>query len=109
MFLALALMAAAPAALPAADVAPQRHARRYRPIRAKLSRKTALSRLSMTPRCTGAACDPANRYRLAIAPEMQLTRKERAAQTDWKACGVTGMPVCPSRGRTLVKTPLGED
>ncbi|AJP73240.1 hypothetical protein [Sphingomonas hengshuiensis] len=106
MLVALALLAAAPLATPAVE--PQ--ARKHRVVRARLSRRTAISGLtpaacSADPNC---AKRPDERYRITPEPEAKLDPQREAAGQSWKTCGTTGMPVCPSRGRTLLKTGLDD-
>ena len=43
--------------------------------------------------------DPPRRYRLETRSLPIADSKIRALRGEWKACGTTGAPVCPSRGR----------
>lgn len=120
MLLVLALLSATPIAAPSAvPTAPvqtrmaRKTTRKARPVRVtkvRLPRRTALSGLSPQRCSADPACAPRadTRYRIADAGEPLIDAKAEAARPNWKTCGVTGMPVCPSRGRTLVKASLGD-
>ncbi|MES2443657.1 MAG: hypothetical protein V4574_12570 [Pseudomonadota bacterium] len=109
--LALALFAA-PVALPAVE--PQRaHQKRTarRTVRRTRGRTAALRVKPVLPACRAGSvlsrCAPRDRnaqYRLGYVPDETVDFKARALNGPFKNCGVTGMPVCPSKGQTLVET-----
>lgn len=56
--------------------------------------------------CADGACDPGRRYRLDVATVAGERPKDRALRGEWRPCGTTGAPVCPSKGRTILRTDL---
>lgn len=44
------------------------------------------------------------RYRLDVATVSAEDNKHLALRGQWKPCGTTGAPVCPSKGRILFRT-----
>ena len=56
--------------------------------------------------CAEGACDPGRRYRLHVDVARGEDPKRRALRGAWQPCGTTGMPVCPSKGQTILRTDL---
>lgn len=112
MFILALALAAAPVALPVAE--PQRaHHQRAKRRTAKRSRARIARVTPLLPRCaTGSVltrCAKPDRnaqYRLGYVPTDQVDMKGRALKGPFQNCGVTGMPVCPSKGQPLVTTPI---
>jgi hypothetical protein len=92
--LALALLAA-PAALPTAE--PQRtHAKRS--ARRTVRTRVRTVRLTPLPRA-----DRNAKYRVADAGDAAIDFKTRiVTRGAFQNCGVTGMPVCPSKGMPII-------
>ena len=54
----------------------------------------------------GCARPPSRRYRLQVETAMPEDPQQRALRGAWQPCGITGAPVCPSRGRVVVRSDL---
>jgi|GEM_PF-2784639 len=48
--------------------------------------------------------DRNDQYRLGYAPTEVIDEKGRALKGPFRNCGVTGMPVCPSKGQQILRT-----
>jgi hypothetical protein len=55
-----------------------------------------------------AACGvvPTRRYRLDVQAVISEDPKNSALRGAWRPCGITGAPVCPSKGHLLLRTDL---
>lgn len=97
ILLTLALLAA-PAALPAAD--PQRRARAATARRARVRSTRTVHLLPIVRQ----QHDPNAKYRVAGTDE-RIDFKTRVVERGAAAeCGVTGMPVCPSKGMPILQS-----
>lgn len=56
--------------------------------------------------CAGNRCDPGRRYRLDVDVVQGEDPKRIALRGAWQPCGITGAPVCPSKGRTILRADL---
>ena len=56
--------------------------------------------------CADGACDPGRRYRLDVRQVTTERAKDRALRGEWRPCATTGAPVCPSRGRRILRTDI---
>jgi hypothetical protein len=52
--------------------------------------------------------DPSERYRLPLASTELVDPKTDAVKSTGMACGTTGAPWCPRKGRPIVKTSLDD-
>lgn len=97
LLLTLALLAA-PAALPFAE--PQRHARSGKARRAR----TRTPRMAIAIPIVPVPRDRNAKYRIADS-DQHIDFKTRVVERGAFAnCGVTGMPVCPSKGMPIIKS-----
>ncbi|WHU01930.1 MULTISPECIES: hypothetical protein [unclassified Sphingomonas] len=98
LLVALTLSGATPA------IDPQRR-------RAK-ARVTRVTRIPASARPVAAIpivkVDPNQRYRLPLPSTEIADAKGDAVRNTGMACGTTGAPVCPSKGKALVKTSLSD-
>jgi hypothetical protein len=97
ILLTLALLAA-PAALPVAVAEPQRHARssKARRARARTPRTAFAIPIVQPPHDRNA------KYRITDTAD-RIDFKTRVVERGaFKNCGVTGMPVCPSKGMPIL-------
>jgi len=46
------------------------------------------------------------RYRLDVETVASENAKDRALRGAWRPCGITGAPVCPSKGRVVLRKDL---
>ena len=100
MFLLTLALIAAPVALPAAE--PQRRARTSAARRARV--RTAVRMTRLLP-VTRVRTDHNKQYRLTDTPDNQIDFKTRVVERGtFKDCGVTGMPVCPSKGVPVLQS-----
>jgi hypothetical protein len=53
--------------------------------------------------CADGACDPGRRYRLNVERVAGEKPKDRALRGVWQPCATTGAPVCPSKGRRIMR------
>lgn len=104
--LLLALMLSGP--MPAID-ADQHRVRRVRRASAKIT-LPARARPGNGAALCGAACerDASQRYRLPLPSPAIVDAKREAVRDTGLACGVTGAPVCPQRGRQVLKASLAD-
>ena len=67
-------------------------------------------RLHLMPDCRlDASCARADPNRLIADTELREDPKQAALRGGtWQNCGTTGMPVCPSRGRQMLRARLGD-
>ena len=96
-------------------IEPQRatHATQRRVATKRITRKSRRTRIVTTrmnilaPACrtpvSGCGRDRNAQYRVADSQEV-VDPKARAMKGPFANCGVTGMPVCPSKGRTVLTT-----
>jgi len=108
MLLLMLALHIAPVAMP--PVEPQRTTQK-RATKKRTARKTRRTRIStarlniLTPACrtptAGCGRDRNDKYRIADTQEV-ADPKARALQGPFANCGVTGMPVCPSKGRKIL-------
>lgn len=92
-------------ALPAAEP-PQQHRRK---ARARVTRVTNIpARAAPQPRnlAIRVPADPAKRYRLPLPSTEVTDAKREAVRNTGMACGTTGAPVCPHKGRQVLKSSL---
>src|SRR6218665_285193 len=85
---------------------------RYR--KAKTTRTVRMTRIPAraAPRATSLAitvpADPNRRYRLPLPSTELADAKGDAGKNTGMACGTTRAPVCPHKGRQLIKTSLDD-
>ena len=67
-------------------------------------------RLHLMPDCRlDTDCARPDRHRLIADTELREDPKQSALRGGtWQNCGVTGMPVCPARGRQVLRASLGD-
>lgn len=101
LLLTLALLTAPVALPPAALVAePQRHARSGKARRAR----TRTPRMAIAIPIVPVPRDRNAKYRIA-GSDQRIDFKTRVVERGAFAnCGVTGMPVCPSKGMPIIKS-----
>lgn len=56
--------------------------------------------------CVHGDCTDQRRYRLDVDSVVTGDAKLRALRGSWRPCGTTGAPVCPSKGRLVLRTDL---
>lgn len=91
-------------ALPAAE--PLQHRRK---AKARVTRVTNIpARAAPQPRnlAIRVPADPAKRYRLPLPSTEVTDAKREAVRNTGMACGTTGAPVCPHKGRQVLKSSL---
>ena len=54
----------------------------------------------------GCSVDPARRYRLDMEAAPGEDAQRSALRGVWQACETTGAPVCPSKGRLILRTAI---
>ena len=82
--------------------AAKRTTRKSRRTRIVTTRMNILAPACRTP-VSGCGRDPNAKYRVADSQEV-VDPKARAMKGPFANCGVTGMPVCPSKGRAILTT-----
>ncbi|MBB4100892.1 hypothetical protein [Sphingomonas kyeonggiensis] len=96
LLVALTLSGATPA------IDPQRR-------RAKTVRMTRIpARAAPAQRLPIVQADPAQRYRLPLPSTELVDAKSEAVKSTGMACGTTGAPWCPRKGRQVLKTSLND-
>ena len=106
LLLVLALHAAA-IATPPTDL--QRHPKRSATRSARRNRVRTVTMKPVLPVCRAGSVlsrcakpDRNDQYRLAYSPTEIVDVKARALKGPFQNCGVTGMPVCPSKGMPIL-------
>ncbi len=98
LLVALTLSGATPA------IDPQR-----RRAKARVTRVTSIpARARPVTVLPVAKVDSAQRYRLPLASTEVVDAKGDAVRNTGMACGTLGAPVCPSKGKPLLKANLGD-
>jgi hypothetical protein len=65
--------------------------------------------LHLMPDCRlDASCKRTDPNRLIADTELREDPKQAALRGAWQNCGITGMSVCPSRGRQMLRANLGD-
>jgi hypothetical protein len=95
---------------PPATVHRARHLQHVRRVqRVQISRRARPVILAQDARWRDArAAEASNRYRLTGVTELREDPKQAALRGPWQNCGTTGMPVCPSKPRPLIRAPLDD-
>jgi len=98
LLVALTLSGATPA------IDPQR-----RRAKARVARVTSIpARARPVAAIPIARVDPNQRYRLPLPSTEVVDAKSEAVKSTGMACGTTGAPWCPRKGRQIVKTSLDD-
>ena len=80
-------------------------ARRTRVVRARVPVRARPGKAAIRV-VTAPKRNPNDRFRLTDLPDEKPDGKLLAVRNTGMACGLTGAPVCPSKGMPVVKAPL---
>ena len=106
LILAIALSAVSPAPLPETQRA--RRAATTKVVRTRVPARAQPGKVRL-PIVTATTRDPNDRYRLTDLPDETPNGKMLAVRNTGMACGLTGAPVCPSKGTPVLRAPLEGD